>query len=120
MEILLVQGRWNVGDDVKRLSASCRQPLRFGFADNFKQATYAVSENLSAYLESDSDAEQDGIQSFSHVLKADAEIAPHSAALTAERDARADGGVKFGALVEVTPYPYCGTEIPRQIEGRFA
>lgn len=46
LEILLVQGRWNVGDDVKRLSASCRQPLRFGFADNFEQAACAVFENL--------------------------------------------------------------------------
>ena len=104
----------------EELSATCRQPLRFGFADNFKQAAYAVSENLSAYLESDSDAEQDGIQSFSHVLKADAEIAPHPAALTAERDARADGGVKFGALVEVTAYTYCSAEVPRQIESHFA
>ena len=59
------------------------------------------------------------IQSFSHVLEADAEIASHPAALTAERDAGADGCVKFGALVEVTAYTYCSSEVPRQIEGRF-
>ncbi|WP_455758126.1 hypothetical protein, partial [Alistipes putredinis] len=46
LKILLVQGRWNAGDDVKRLSATCRQPLRFGFADNFEQAACAVFENL--------------------------------------------------------------------------
>ena len=53
------------------------------------------------------------------MLEADAEIASHPAALTAERDAGADGCVKFGALVEGTAYTYWSSEVPRQIEGRF-